>query len=121
MHVVVYRGFVADDVAKVRVRVIEAPELPGDSRIPYWEVAQANLRRHAALDIVGAEVELRIGNHRATEVTDDHGFANFSLPVPGSAGRLARGVRGDPRRSRTANPPPAPAASSNRRSRRRSW
>jgi len=83
MHLIVYRGFVADDVAKVRVRVIEAPELPGDSRIPYWEVAQANLHRHAALDIVGAEVRLTIGTHTATEVTDSHGFANFSLPVPG--------------------------------------
>lgn len=82
LHVVVYRGFVANDVAKVRVRVMEAPELPGDSRIPYWEVAQSNLRRHAALRIVGAQVELRIGDHRATEVTDSHGFANFSLPVP---------------------------------------
>lgn len=83
VHVIVYRGFVADDVARVRVRVIEAPELPGDSRIPYWEVAQANLRRHAALHIVGAEVQLRVGNHTATEVTDDHGFATFALPVPG--------------------------------------
>lgn len=82
VRVVVYRGFAADDVAKVRVRVIETPELPGDSRIPYWEVAQSNLRRHAALSIVGAEVELRVGRHRATEVTDSHGFANFSLPVP---------------------------------------
>lgn len=83
VHVVVYRGYVSDDVAKVRVRVLEAPELPGDSRIPYWEVAQANLHRHAALSIVGVEVELRIGTHSATEVTDNHGFANFSLPVPG--------------------------------------
>jgi len=82
LHVVVYRGFVADGVAKVRVRVVESPELPGDSRIPYWDVAQANLRRHAALAIVGVAVELRIGAHTATEVTDDHGFANFSLPVP---------------------------------------
>lgn len=82
IHVVVYRGFVADDVAKVRVRVLEAPELPGDSRIPYWEVAQANLRRHAALRIVGVEVELRIGKHSAKEITDNHGFATFSLPVP---------------------------------------
>jgi phosphatidate phosphatase APP1 len=82
MQVLVYRGFVADDVAKVRVRVTEIPELPGDSRIPYWEVAQSNLQRHAALRIVGAEVELRIGEHSATEVTDSHGFANFSLPVP---------------------------------------
>ena len=84
LHVVVYRGFVADGVAKVRVRVVESPELPGDSRIPYWDVAQANLRRHAALAIVGVAVELRIGAHTATEVTDDHGFANFSLPVPKS-------------------------------------
>ena len=83
VHVIVYPGFVADDVARVRVRVIETPELPGDSRIPYWEVAQANVRRHAALHIVGAEVELRIGNHAATGVTDDHGFANFTLAVPG--------------------------------------
>lgn len=83
IHVVVYRGFVAGDVAKVRVRVIETPELPGDSRIPYWDTAQANLRRHSALAIVGTEVELRIGGHAATEVTDEHGFANFSLPVPG--------------------------------------
>ncbi len=82
IHVVVYRGFVADDVAKVRVRVIETPELPGDSRIPYWDTAQANLRRHAALAIVGAEVELRIGTHSARELTDEHGFANFALPVP---------------------------------------
>jgi len=82
LHVNVYRGFVAGGVAKVRVRVVEAPELPGDSRIPYWDVAQANLRRHAALAIVGVAVELRIGTHTATEVTDDHGFANFSLPVP---------------------------------------
>lgn len=82
MHVVVYAGYVADDVARVRVRVMEAPELPGDSRIPYWDVAQANLRRHAALRIVGAEVELRIGKHSATAVTDNHGFAKFALPVP---------------------------------------
>ncbi|MGI9125416.1 MAG: App1 family protein [Mycobacterium sp.] len=83
MYVEVYRGFVAEGVAKVRVRVCEVPELPGDSRIPYWEVAQANLLRHAALSIVGAEVELRIGDNSAKEVTDGHGFANFSLPVPG--------------------------------------
>jgi phosphatidate phosphatase APP1 len=82
VRVLIYHGFVADETAKVRVRVMETPELPGDSRIPYWEVAQSNVRRHAALSIVGAEVELRIGSHKATEVTDSHGFANFSLPVP---------------------------------------
>ena len=82
IHVVVYRGFVADDLAKVRVRVIETPELPGGSWIPYWDTAQSNLRRHSALALAGVEVELRIGNHTATEITDDHGFANFSLPVP---------------------------------------
>ncbi len=82
IHVVAYRGFVANDLAKVRVRVLESPELPGDNRIPYWETVQSNLRRFAALPIVGVEVELRIGKHSAKEVTDNHGFANFSLPVP---------------------------------------
>ncbi|AQT80180.1 hypothetical protein B1R94_14285 [Mycolicibacterium litorale] len=82
VQVLVYRGFVAGDVAKVRVRVAEAPELPGGSRIPYWEVAQSNVRRHAALPIMGTEVELSIGGHRSTEVSDGHGFATFALPVP---------------------------------------
>ena len=82
MHVIVYRGYVADNVAKVRVRVVEEPELPGDSRIPYWDVMQANLRRHGALAIVGVDVELRIAGHSAHEITDSRGFANFSLPVP---------------------------------------
>lgn len=81
-HIVVYRGIVADDMAEVRVRVVEAPVLPGESWIPYWEIVQTNLRRVAALPIVGVEVELSIGRHTATEVTDSHGFADFSLPVP---------------------------------------
>ena len=83
MNVLVYRGYVADgDVVRVRVRVVEVPELPGDSRIPYWDVAQANVRRHAALAIVGVEVTLTIGEHSAIAVTDSHGFASFALPVP---------------------------------------
>lgn len=82
VRVIVYRGYVTANVAKVRVRVVEAPELPGDSRIPYWDTVEANLRRHGALAIVGVEVELRIGNHSATETTDGRGYANFSLPVP---------------------------------------
>ena len=82
MHVIVYRGYVADNVAKVRVRVVEEPELPGDSRIPYWDVMQANLRRHGALAIVGVDVELRIAGNTPHEITDSRGFANFSLPVP---------------------------------------
>ncbi len=82
LRLVVYRGYVAENLAKVRVRVVEAPELPGDSRIPYWETMQSNLRRHGALAIVGVEVELRIGKHKAKEVTDARGYASFSIPVP---------------------------------------
>ncbi len=108
VHVVVYRGYVADDIAKVRVRVMETPELPGDSRIPYWDVAQSNVRRHATLSIVGAEVELRVGEHRAIEVTDSHGFANFSLPVPKLRVAGTRRRR-SPRRWATTNRPSAPA------------
>ena len=83
MQVTVYAGYVAQGVAKVRVRVVEAPELPGDSRIPYWEVAETNLRRHGALALVGVEVTLRIGEHSAAEVTDGRGYATFSIPVRG--------------------------------------
>lgn len=118
---VVYRGFVADDLAKVRVRVIETPELPGGNWIPYWDTAQSNLRRHSALALAGVEVELRIGNHTATEITDDHGFANFSLPVPNlkvgwhDAHATATAVDGDESASgagRVVKPSPAE---------RRSW
>jgi phosphatidate phosphatase APP1 len=83
MHMVVYRGYVADDVAKVRLKVMEAPELPGDSRIPYWENVQANLRRHAALAITGVRVEVHIGTHTAAEETDARGVATLEIPVPG--------------------------------------
>lgn len=82
MRLVVYRGYVADDVAKVRLKVMEAPELPGDSRIPYWETVQANLRRHAVLAITGVRVEVRIGKHTAVEETDPRGVATFEIPVP---------------------------------------
>jgi phosphatidate phosphatase APP1 len=86
-YVTVYRGYVADDVAYVRVRVTEAPELPGESIVPYWAIIQTNLLRHAALDIVGADVELTIGRHSVSGVSDNHGFVEFELPVPGlSAG-----------------------------------
>ena len=50
MHVVVYRGFVADDIAKVRVRVIETPEIPGDSR----RTVRTSLSRGEALTSLGA-------------------------------------------------------------------
>jgi phosphatidate phosphatase APP1 len=82
MRVTVFRGYIADDVAHVRVKVVEAPELPGDSRIPYWDLMQSNLRRHGALAIVGVEVELRIAGHSDKQFTDSRGFAKFSLSVP---------------------------------------
>lgn len=82
MRLVIYRGYVADDVAKVRLKVMEAPELPGDSRIPYWENVQANLRRHAVLAITGVRVEVHIGTHTAVEETDARGVATFEIPVP---------------------------------------
>ena len=63
------------------MRVVEEPELPGDSRIPYWDVMQANLRRHGALAIVGVDVELRIAGNTAHEVTDS-AVSPTSLPVP---------------------------------------
>ena len=56
-----------------------AGTLPGD-RCPVLEVAQTNLRRHAALSWCRSRARIETTRHR---VTDSHGYANFSLPVPG--------------------------------------
>lgn len=82
LRLVLYRGFAADGVAKVRLRLTEAPEIPGSSRIPYWETVQSNLRRHGALAIVGAEVTVRIDGSEDIVETDMNGYAIASLDVP---------------------------------------
>ncbi len=86
IRVVVYRGWVAQGVARVHTRVIETPKLPeGGSRIPYWDVLNANLRRHVALAFPDTEVTVRLGEVTGTGVTDRHGYASVQLEVPGLA------------------------------------
>jgi phosphatidate phosphatase APP1 len=87
VHVVVHRGYVAGGVARVHLRVVEAPELPEDSPIPYWDVLNANLRRHVVLPFPGVRVRARIADADAhgEGITDRHGFAAFTFPAEGLA------------------------------------
>lgn len=88
VRVIVYRGYVSGNEARVKVRVVEAPRLPGEeSKIPYYDVVNANLRRHAVLAFPDVKVTATLADHVASAETDRHGFASLRLP----AGRLAPG------------------------------
>ena len=82
VKIVVHRGWVADGVARILVRVVEAPDLPGASKIPYWDVLNENLKRHAVLAFPGVPVSVELGDAIAENETDRHGFAALLLPVP---------------------------------------
>ncbi len=82
VRVVVHRGWVADGVARIHARVIEAPKLPdGNSKIPYWDVLNANLRRHVRLAFPDVPVRATLGDASAEGVTDPHGYASIQLEV----------------------------------------
>ena len=87
IHVVVHRGYVAQGIARVHLRVIEAPRLPdGSSSIPYWDVLNTNLRRHAVLPFPGVRVRVHLGESSGEGITDNHGFAAITLPAGDLAG-----------------------------------
>lgn len=82
VQVAVHRGWVADGIARIHARVIEAPKLPeGSSKIPYWDVLNANLRRHARLSFPDVTVRATLGEAQAEGVTDAHGYAAIHLDV----------------------------------------
>lgn len=82
VSVAVHRGWVADGVARIQARVIEAPKLPeGASKIPYWDVLNANLRRHVRLSFPDVPVRATLGTHSAEGRTDSHGYASIHLEV----------------------------------------
>ena len=82
VRVVVHRGWVADGVARIHARVIEAPKLPdGNSKIPYWDVLNANLRRHVRLAFPDVPVRATLGDASAEGTTDPHGYASIQLEV----------------------------------------
>ncbi len=88
VQVAVHRGWVADGIARVHARVVEAPRLPeGASKVPYWDVLNANLRRHARLSFPDVAVRATIGDASAAGVTDHHGYASIHVDV----GRLSPG------------------------------
>ncbi|MEI8080897.1 MAG: phosphatase domain-containing protein [Actinomycetes bacterium] len=81
-YVVPYRGFVADGLAHIQVRVMEAPVVPEVSGAlvdPY--LLQANLRRFITLAFSGAQVTVEMPDGSESAVTDRHGYAAVHLRV----------------------------------------
>jgi phosphatidate phosphatase APP1 len=87
IHVLVHRGYVdAAGTARVHLRVVEAPRLPDSgSSWPYWDVLNANLRRHAMLPFPGVRVRAHLGGASGENVTDNHGYAALTLTAEGLA------------------------------------
>lgn len=84
VRVIVHRGWVAQDQARVYLRVVESPRLPDEgSRIPYWDVLATNLRRHGVLSFPDVPVRVRLGDAVADGVTDRQGYASVVIDVPG--------------------------------------
>jgi phosphatidate phosphatase APP1 len=82
VRLVVHRGWVAQGSAHVHVRVVESAKLPDEgSRIPYWNVLNANLRRHAVLPFPGVTVRAHLGAAAGEAVTDRHGYASISIEL----------------------------------------
>lgn len=101
VRVAVHRGWVADGVARVHAQVMEAPKLPeGSSKIPYWDVLNANLRRHVRLSFPDVTVRATLGDVTAESVTDNHGYTSIHLDVgdlpPGWHEVTVATVRDDP-------------------------
>lgn len=81
VRVVVHRGWVSSGIARIHVAVMEAPDLPEISRIPYWEVLTTNLSRHVTLPFPGVEVRIVLAGVTHMTETDRHGFAAFSIDI----------------------------------------
>jgi phosphatidate phosphatase APP1 len=81
VRVIVHRGWVSSGIARIHVAVMESPELPGSSRIPYWDVLTTNLNRHVTLAFPGVKVRINLAGVTTEEETDRHGFAAFRIHV----------------------------------------
>lgn len=88
-YVVAYRGYVAEDKAYVRVRVMEEPVFPAAATtLPNPALVRSNVRRFFALAFPGVHVRVSMGALLADAITDRHGFATAQVPAidlePGS-------------------------------------
>jgi phosphatidate phosphatase APP1 len=81
-HITAYRGYVANGLAYVRLRVTEEPVVPAAAdAISDREVLQQNLRRFFALSFAGVRVKVEIDGRKETTTTARHGYATASIPV----------------------------------------
>lgn len=81
-YVVAYRGYVAEEKAYVRVRVMEEPVFPAAAEtLPNAALVRANVRRFFALAFPGVHVRISMGSLLADAITDRHGFATAQVPA----------------------------------------
>lgn len=81
-YVVAYRGYVAEERAYVRVRVMEEPVFPAAAdALPNAALVRANVRRFFALAFPGVHVRISMGSLLADAITDRHGFATAQVPA----------------------------------------
>lgn len=86
MHVVVHRGYVVGDEVRVHLQVLEQPAIPDATHgLPFYDVAEQNLRRYAALGLPQVAVRVRVGDVEQEVVTERRGYAATTLTVPGLA------------------------------------
>ncbi len=83
-YVVPYRGFVVNEIASVRVRVMEEPVIPDSAQlVTDPKVLRTNLRRFIALSFPGVSINLSMGGVAAQSVSDRYGYATSQIAVPG--------------------------------------
>lgn len=81
-HVEVFRGYVADGVAHVRLRVTEMPVVPDATElVTDPKVVRTNVRRFVALAFPGVRLRVILGDAHYDVETDRHGYATAHLPA----------------------------------------
>src|SRR5690606_11809872 len=82
-HVAAYRGFVANGMAHIRVRVVEEPVVPDSAEvIADTKLIRTNLRRFVALALPGVKLKIVFGDQTVDVESDRQGYATAHLPVP---------------------------------------
>jgi len=84
MHVTVHRGYVVGDQVRVHLQVLEQPAVPEAGQgLPFYDVAEQNVRRYAALGLPQVDVRVSVQDVAVTVSTERRGYAAVTLTVPG--------------------------------------
>ena len=81
-YIEAYRGVMAKDQVRLRMRVMEEPVIPPEAdKVSNVEMLTANMRRVAALSFPGLDVKIKAGKEKAEGTSDRHGYVTARLPA----------------------------------------